>query len=99
MALSVFVHIYSIVFIRVVPSDDEKGPPPMYKNNSTPAEKEYYRNTCPIGDIDEGGLWEREGDKMVLVDEDEFVIVKFADNNFLIEVGMKNVKICSKTCG
>lgn len=31
-----------------------------------------YRNNLPIGDIDEGCLWERKGNLLVLVDEDEF---------------------------
>lgn len=40
----------------------------------------YYRNVEPVSDIEAGALWKLEGSFLVLVDEDEFLRVKFEDH-------------------
>lgn len=42
----------------------------------------HYRNTVEIKNIEPGALWERIGDKMRLVDEDQFVEVEFELSEF-----------------
>lgn len=46
------------------------------------ARKEFYRNQFSIGDIDPESLWYRNGDKMILVDQDQFIEVDSDPENF-----------------
>lgn len=51
----------------------------MNKQTSTP---EYYRNLITIHGIDPGALWERTGDLLTLVDQDQFVRAQYAPDKF-----------------
>ncbi|NCU32924.1 MAG: hypothetical protein EOM23_08350 [Candidatus Moranbacteria bacterium] len=42
----------------------------------------YYRNNEPALGIDEQALWERKGDMMILVDQDQYVTHLYNDKLF-----------------
>lgn len=48
---------------------------------------QYYRNTedieLPNGDyVEAGSLWKKEDDKMILVDEDRYVVAEYNEDDF-----------------
>ena len=46
------------------------------------ARRKYYRNSEEISGIDAGALWYRKQDKMILVDDDQFIEVVYDDRKF-----------------
>ena len=43
----------------------------------------YYRNTKPIGEIDEYSLWELKDDQLVLVDDDQHITLPYNEYSHL----------------
>jgi len=41
-----------------------------------------YRNNLPINTIDKDCLWKRQGNTMVLVDDDQFITYPFSSDDF-----------------
>lgn len=58
------------------------------------ARRKYYRNQFSIGDIDPESLWYRSGDKVILVDQDQFIEVDFDPENFhLVKIPPEKEKL------
>lgn len=58
--------------------------------------RSFFRNTAPVNGIDAGALWLRQGDRMTLVDEDQYVIADFDKELFTAEPD-ENVDVSSGT--
>lgn len=46
---------------------------------------DFFRNTKPVNNIDPGALWLRQGDRLTLVDEDQYVFADFDQELFRAE--------------
>jgi len=40
----------------------------------------YYRNTVDIDNIEAGALWKLDGEDIVLVDDDQYISLKYSVN-------------------
>lgn len=48
------------------------------------AKRKFYRNQFEVAGVDPISLWYRNGNKMILVDQDEFIEVDFDSENFYL---------------
>ena len=61
-----------------------------------PAPKKYYRNLAEIEGCEPDSLWILQGDKLVLVDDDQYIWVildKNADNFYMVPDPLLNSKV------
>ena len=57
------------------------------------ARRKYYRNLEEISGIDAYALWYRNQDKMILVDDDQFIEVAYNEDDFTpVSYNCRNLK-------